>query len=46
MHDSVRDYFSRFSVEFEGVVQHTYLDVKNLVTIGIGNPAERRAGRR
>jgi peptidoglycan hydrolase-like protein with peptidoglycan-binding domain len=37
MHNSVRDYFRDFSAEFEGVVTHMYLDVKSLVTIGIGN---------
>lgn len=34
---SVRDAWVGFSVQFEGFVPHFYLDVKSLVTIGIGN---------
>jgi len=37
MHSSVNDAFPTFSKVFEGHVQWMYLDVKGLVTIGIGN---------
>jgi GH24 family phage-related lysozyme (muramidase) len=37
MYDSVKNVFYDFSVTFEGRVNHMYLDVKGLVTIGIGN---------
>jgi GH24 family phage-related lysozyme (muramidase) len=37
MHQSVRDAWIPFSAKFEGVVSWMYLDVKGLVTIGIGN---------
>ncbi len=37
LHESVLDIFPSFSKEFEGYVHHMYLDVKGLVTTGIGN---------
>jgi GH24 family phage-related lysozyme (muramidase) len=37
MYQSVKDNFVRFTSVFEGVVPHMYLDVKQLVTIGIGD---------
>jgi GH24 family phage-related lysozyme (muramidase) len=37
MHPSVVDRFREFSVRFEGLVHWPYLDVKGLVTVGIGN---------
>lgn len=37
MHQSVIDRFREFSVRFEGLVHWPYLDVKGLVTVGIGN---------
>lgn len=37
MHDSVKEIFPSFSQKFEGYVHWMYLDVKGLVTIGIGN---------
>ncbi len=37
MHDSVRQIFPQFSQTFEGYVHWMYLDIKGLVTIGIGN---------
>lgn len=37
MHKSVIDIFPSFSVKFEGRVNHMYLDVKGLVTTGVGN---------
>lgn len=37
MHPSVTAIFPSFSTKFEGRVQWMYLDVKGLVTIGIGN---------
>ena len=37
MHASVRNYFITFSESIEGRVHYMYLDVKGLVTIGIGN---------
>jgi hypothetical protein len=37
LHESVLDIFPSFSREFEGYVNHMYLDVKNLVTTGTGN---------
>jgi len=37
MHESVRDAFAEFSRKFEGYVHFMYLDIKGLVTIGIGN---------
>jgi GH24 family phage-related lysozyme (muramidase) len=37
MHESVREIFPDFSKRFEGYVHWMYLDVKGLVTIGIGN---------
>lgn len=36
MHQSVLDHFREFSVRFEGLVHWPYLDVKGLVTVGIG----------
>lgn len=37
MHSSVNDAFPTFSRRFEGYVEWMYLDIKGLVTIGIGN---------
>src|SRR5580704_1499007 len=37
MYSSVRDIFPNFSKQFEGRVGWMYLDVKGLVTIGVGN---------
>lgn len=37
MKQSVRDVFAEFSTRFEGRVPFMYLDVKGLVTTGIGN---------
>jgi GH24 family phage-related lysozyme (muramidase) len=37
MHQSVLDVFFGFSKAFEGHVNHLYLDIKGLVTTGIGN---------
>jgi|SRR5271166_739316 len=37
MYDSVRQNFMAFSTLFEGRVPYMYLDVKALVTIGVGN---------
>ncbi len=37
MYDSVRSTFPRFTTQFEGRVSFMYLDVKGLVTIGVGN---------
>jgi GH24 family phage-related lysozyme (muramidase) len=37
LHESVLDIFPSFSREFEGYVNHMYLDVKGLRTTGIGN---------
>jgi GH24 family phage-related lysozyme (muramidase) len=37
MYDSVRQNFLAFSTQFEGRVPYMYLDVKGLVTIGVGN---------
>ena len=37
MHQSVRDAFVSFQTQFEGRVKHMYLDIKGLVTTGIGN---------
>lgn len=37
MHQSVIDRFREFSVRFEGLVYWPYLDIKGLVTVGIGN---------
>ena len=37
MRKSVRDYFIKFSEPFEGAVYHMYLDIKGLVSVGIGN---------
>jgi GH24 family phage-related lysozyme (muramidase) len=36
MHESVSKIFPEFSAGFEGVVNHPYLDVLGLVTVGIG----------
>lgn len=36
MHQSVTDFFREFSTKLEGCVYHMYLDVKGLVTTGIG----------
>lgn len=35
--DSVRQAFVAFTAPLEGIVDHLYLDIKGLVTIGIGN---------
>jgi len=37
MHSTVNDAFPTFSKTFEGYVKWMYLDIKGLVTIGIGN---------
>jgi GH24 family phage-related lysozyme (muramidase) len=37
MWQSVIDSFTDFSVKFEGKVPHLYLDIKGLVTCGVGN---------
>lgn len=37
MHQSVIGRFREFSVRFEGLVYWPYLDIKGLVTVGIGN---------
>jgi GH24 family phage-related lysozyme (muramidase) len=37
MHQSVADKFIEFSTRFEGRVNWMYLDVRGLVTVGIGN---------
>jgi GH24 family phage-related lysozyme (muramidase) len=37
MHSSVNDAFPTFSKRFEGYVQWMYLDIKGLVTVGVGN---------
>jgi GH24 family phage-related lysozyme (muramidase) len=37
MIDSVRNELGAFSTQFEGRVEYMYVDVKNLVTIGVGN---------
>jgi hypothetical protein len=37
MHKSVETIWIQFSTRFEGIVSWMYLDVKGLVTIGIGN---------
>lgn len=37
MYDSVKAYFIKFTTQFEGRVNYMYLDIKGLVTIGIGN---------
>src|SRR6187549_2842998 len=36
-HQQVYDVFRAFSVKFEGLVYWPYLDIKGLVTVGIGN---------
>jgi GH24 family phage-related lysozyme (muramidase) len=40
MYQTVRDAFFDFNVRFEGYVPWMYLDVKGLVTIGVGNLIE------
>jgi hypothetical protein len=37
MQQSVRDFFTTFSTPFEGILDFMYLDVKGLVTTGMGN---------
>jgi GH24 family phage-related lysozyme (muramidase) len=37
MHVSVQGVFRAFNEPFEGVVHHMYLDIKGLVTVGVGN---------
>ena len=37
MHPSVRNYFIKFNHDFEDTIEHMYLDIKGLVTIGVGN---------
>jgi GH24 family phage-related lysozyme (muramidase) len=43
MHDSVSAIFPEFSRKFEGYVHFMYLDIKGLVTIGIGNLVDSEA---
>lgn len=44
MRQSVRDVFFDFSTKFEGAVDFPYLDVKGLLTTGIGNLIENDVG--
>jgi hypothetical protein len=37
MWPSVQAYFQTFTTQFEGCVRYMYLDIKGLVTVGIGN---------
>src|SRR5690242_21318627 len=37
MHPSVRSQFRAFNEPFEGSVPYMYLDIKGLVTVGVGN---------
>lgn len=37
MHTSVRNYFIEFNEKFEDRIEYMYLDIKGLVTIGVGN---------
>lgn len=37
MHASVRSYFIEFNEKFEDRIEYMYLDIKGLVTIGVGN---------
>lgn len=37
MYSNVRNEFRAFNNKFEGTIHHMYLDVKGLVTIGVGN---------
>jgi hypothetical protein len=37
MYDSVQSQFRTFSEQFEGCVSYMYLDIKGLVTVGVGN---------
>lgn len=37
MHPSVRNYFIKFNHDFEDTIEYMYLDIKGLVTIGVGN---------
>src|SRR5580704_10251571 len=37
MWPSVQAYFHAFTTQFEGCVPHMYLDIKGLVTVGVGN---------
>src|SRR5713226_1332348 len=37
MFTSVQTAFRAFSEQFEGCVPHMYLDIKGLVTVGVGN---------
>jgi hypothetical protein len=37
MYPSVRSIFRAFNEPFEGVVRYMYLDIKGLVTVGVGN---------
>lgn len=37
MHPSVRSQFAAFATKFEGRVEYMYLDILQLVTVGIGN---------
>ncbi|HVG20553.1 MAG TPA: hypothetical protein VNI02_16000, partial [Blastocatellia bacterium] len=37
MHPSVKNQFRAFNEPFEGVVEYMYLDIKGLVTVGVGN---------
>lgn len=37
MHNSVKDRFEAFNQPLEGTVKYMYLDIKGLVTVGVGN---------
>lgn len=37
MHKAVQDNFRKFNEPFEGVVSFMYVDIKGLVTVGVGN---------
>src|SRR5689334_22442277 len=37
MHPSVRSQFRAFNEPFEGSIPYMYLDIKGLVTVGVGN---------
>ena len=37
MHDSVQTQFRAFNEPFEGCIPYMYLDIKGLVTVGVGN---------
>ena len=46
MRPNVRDAFSDFNAPLEGVVEWMYLDVRGLVTVGVGNLLQPRRQRR